>query len=167
MFEMAQERCLKWHWRDVWNGTGEMFEMALERCLKWHWRDVWNGTGEMVVCWAGRVTSAANVLWMKEMTISIDGVMQSWDISGAGLRSKPVFFVAVVSWPWWRYAESAGETDEKNQTICIQIRMIYSFRLLPRMKGCRWMTYHLTVHTIITPMSKKTIKLTTMYLTRY
>ena len=28
------------------------------------------------------------------------------------------------------------------------------------MKGCGWMTYHLTVHTIIIPMSKKTIKLT-------
>ena len=41
----------------------------------------------------------------------------------------------------------------------IQIGMIYSFRPLPLMKGCRWMTYHLTVDTIITPMSKKTIKL--------
>ena len=47
------------------------------------------------------------------------------------------------------------------------IRMIYSFRPQPLMKGCRWMTYHLTVHTIIIPMSKKTIKLTTMYSTRY
>ena len=28
---MALERCLK--------GTGKMFEMALERCLKWHRRD--------------------------------------------------------------------------------------------------------------------------------
>ena len=45
--------------------------------------------------------------------------------------------------------------------------MIYSFRPLPIMKGCRCMTFHLTVHTIIIPMSKKTIKLTTMYLTRY
>ena len=44
--------------------------------------------------------------------------------------------------------------------------MIYSFRPLPLMKGCRWMTYHLTVHTIIVPMSKKPNKLTTMYLTR-
>ena len=44
--------------------------------------------------------------------------------------------------------------------------MIYSFRSLPLMKGCRWMTYHLTEHTIITPMNKKTNKLTTMYLTR-
>ena len=35
------------------------------------------------------------------------------------------------------------------------------------MKGCRWMTYHLTVHTINIPMGKKIIKLTTMYLTRY
>ena len=30
------------------------------------------------------------------------------------------------------------------------IRMIYSFRTLPLMKGCRWMTYHLRVHTIMT-----------------
>ena len=30
------------------------------------------------------------------------------------------------------------------------------------MKGCRWMTYHLTVHTITIPISKKTIKLKTM-----
>ena len=36
-----------------------------------------------------------------------------------------------------------------------EIRMIYSFRPLPLMKGCRWMTYHLTVHTMIIPMSKK------------
>ena len=40
--------------------------------------------------------------------------------------------------------------------------MIYSFR--PLTKGCRWMTYHLTVHTIIIPMNKKTIKLTTVCL---
>ena len=26
---------------------------------------------------------------------------------------------------------------------------IYSFRPLPLMKGCRWMTHHLTVHTVI------------------
>ena len=31
-----------------------------------------------------------------------------------------------------------------------EIRMIYSFRPLPLMKGCMWMTYHLTVHTIMT-----------------
>ena len=36
-----------------------------------------------------------------------------------------------------------------------RIRMIYSFRPLPLMKGCGWMTYHLTVHTIIVPMSQK------------
>ena len=35
------------------------------------------------------------------------------------------------------------------------------------MKGCGWMTYYLTVHTIIVPISKKTNKLTTMYLTPY
>ena len=35
------------------------------------------------------------------------------------------------------------------------------------MKGCRWMTYHLTVHIIIMPMSKKINNLTTMYLIRY
>ena len=34
--------------------------------------------------------------------------------------------------------------------------MINSLRSLPLMKGCRWMTYYLTVHTIIIPMSKKT-----------
>ena len=34
--------------------------------------------------------------------------------------------------------------------------MIYLFRPLPLMKACRWMTCHLTVHTIIIPMSKKT-----------
>ena len=48
-----------------------------------------------------------------------------------------------------------------------EIRMIYSFRPLPLMKGCGWMTYHLAVHAIIIPMSKKSNKLTTMYLTRY
>ena len=45
--------------------------------------------------------------------------------------------------------------------------MIYSFRPLPLMKGCGWMTYHLTVHTIIVAMCKKTSKLSTMYLTPY
>ena len=34
--------------------------------------------------------------------------------------------------------------------------MIYSFKPLPFMKGCRWMTYHLTVHIVIMPMYKKT-----------
>ena len=34
--------------------------------------------------------------------------------------------------------------------------MIYSFKPLHFMKGCRWMTYHLTVHTVIMPMYKKT-----------
>ena len=34
------------------------------------------------------------------------------------------------------------------------------------MKGCGWMTYHLTVHTIIMPTSRKTNKLTSMCLTR-
>ena len=52
---------------------------------------------------------------------------------------------------------------EREREIRIRIRMIYSFRPLPLMKGCGWMTYHLTVHTIIVPMSKKTNKLTTMY----
>ena len=33
------------------------------------------------------------------------------------------------------------------------------------MKGCRWMTYHLTVHEVC--VSKKTNRLTAMYLTRY
>ena len=35
--------------------------------------------------------------------------------------------------------------------------MIYSFRPLPLVKEYRWMTYHLAVHNIIIPMSKKTI----------
>ena len=56
---------------------------------------------------------------------------------------------------------------EREREREIRIRMIYSFRPLPLMKGCGWMTYHLTVHTIIVPMSKKTNKLTTMYLTPY
>ena len=43
--------------------------------------------------------------------------------------------------------------------------MIYSFRPLPLTKGWRWTTYHITVHTILMPMSKKTNKLMTMYLT--
>ena len=37
----------------------------------------------------------------------------------------------------------------------IRIRIIYSFRPLPLMKRCGWMTYHLTVHTTIVPVSKK------------
>ena len=49
----------------------------------------------------------------------------------------------------------------------IRIRIIYWFRPLHLMKACRWMTYHLTVHTIIVPMSKKTNKLTAVYLTPY
>ena len=56
------------------------------------------------------------------------------------------------------------DTDDLRIRIRIWIRMIYSFRPLPLMKGCGWMTYQLTVHTIIVPMSKKTNKITTMYL---
>ena len=56
-----------------------------------------------------------------------------------------------------------GETERDP----IRTRMIYSFRPLPLMKGCRWMTYHLTVHSIIIPMSKKINKLTTIDLTRF
>ena len=56
---------------------------------------------------------------------------------------------------------------KRRREIRIRLRMIYSFRPLPLMKGCGWMTYHLTVHTIIVPMSKKTNKLTTVYLTSY
>ena len=55
-----------------------------------------------------------------------------------------------------------GERDGAGERG-IRVRMIYSFRPLPLMKGCGWMTCHLTVHTIIVPMSKKTNKLTTMY----
>ena len=53
--------------------------------------------------------------------------------------------------------ETDRQTDRQtdNQTE-IRIRMIYSFRPLPLMKGCGWMTYHLTVHTVIVPLSKKT-----------
>ena len=40
--------------------------------------------------------------------------------------------------------------------------MLDSFRPLPHMKGCGWMTYHLTVHTIIMHMNKKTNKLVTV-----
>ena len=40
--------------------------------------------------------------------------------------------------------------------------MIYSFRPLPLLKRCGWMTYHLTVHTIIMPVNKKTNKLVTV-----
>ena len=39
-----------------------------------------------------------------------------------------------------------------------------SFRPLPLMKGCRWMTYLLTLHTISIHMNLKTNKLKTMLL---
>ena len=65
---------------------------------------------------------------------------------------------------WERERERVRERERERE---IRIRMIYSFRPLPHMKGCGWMTYHLTVHTIIVPMSKKINKLTTMYLTPY
>ena len=65
-----------------------------------------------------------------------------------------------------RESERDRETETETERW-IRIRMIYSFRSLPLMKGCRWVTYHLTVHTIIIPMSKKTNKLTPMYLTMY
>ena len=42
--------------------------------------------------------------------------------------------------------------------------MIYSFRPMPLMKGCRWMTYQLTIHTIMMHVNKKTNKLTIMCL---
>ena len=44
------------------------------------------------------------------------------------------------------------------------VRKIYTFRPLPFMKEYRWMTYHLTVHTVIMPINKKTNNLTTMCL---
>jgi len=53
------------------------------------------------------------------------------------------------------------KSEEKNQEREREgggIGIIYSFRPLPLMKGCRWMTYHLPVHTIIIPVSKKTNK---------
>ena len=55
---------------------------------------------------------------------------------------------------------------ERERERGIRIRMIYSFRPLPFMKGCGWMTYHLPVHTTIMPMSKKTNKLMTIHLPR-
>ena len=55
------------------------------------------------------------------------------------------------------------ETDRQTQTerqrnTEIWIRMIYSFRPLLRVKGCRWMTDHLAVHTIIMPMNKNILQ---------
>ena len=64
-------------------------------------------------------------------------------------------------------ATCGGRGGESHREREREIRMIYAFRPLPLMNGCRRMTYHLTVHTIIIPMSKKTIKLMTVYLTRY
>ena len=65
-----------------------------------------------------------------------------------------------------RQRQRQRKTERQIETeIRIRIRMVYSFRPLPLMKWCRWMTYHLTVHTIIIPMSKKTNRLTTMYMT--
>ena len=33
--------------------------------------------------------------------------------------------------------------------IRIRRRMVYSVRPLPLVKGCRWMAYHLTLHTVM------------------
>ena len=50
------------------------------------------------------------------------------------------------------------ETDRQTDR---QTEKIYSFRPLPLMKACRWMTSHLTVHPIIIHMNKTANKLTT------
>ena len=65
---------------------------------------------------------------------------------------------------YYYYAYEQDNQQRGRGRIRIQIRKIYSFRPLPLMKGCRWMTYHLTVHTIIMHVNKKPNKLTTMYL---
>ena len=39
--------------------------------------------------------------------------------------------------------------------VRVRIQMIYSFRPLPLINGCGWMTYHLTVHTIIVPIERQ------------
>ena len=42
------------------------------------------------------------------------------------------------------------QTDRETETEReYGMGMIYSFRPLPLLKWCRWMTYHLTVHAII------------------
>ena len=41
-----------------------------------------------------------------------------------------------------RGGDREGER-ERERVIRIRIRIIYSFRPLPLMKRCRWMTYHL------------------------
>ena len=56
-----------------------------------------------------------------------------------------------------RDSDRDRETERERQTE-MEREMIYSFRPLLLMKKCRWMTYHLTVHTN---------KVATMYLTRY
>ena len=91
-------------------------------------------------------------------------------ITAVSLISSSVYVKRCIA-PWLRFwCLLERQTDRQTETHRerqIQIRMIYSFRPLPLMKGCGWMTYHLTVHTIIVPMSNKTNKLTTMYLTPY
>ena len=58
--------------------------------------------------------------------------------------------------------ETETERDRERETETETERD--SFRPLPLMKGCRWMTYQVTVHTIIMHINKKTNKLTTMCL---
>ena len=82
------------------------------------------------------------------------------------LQCRTLLSKTVKCYPVIRSAQIKIQ-KRRGRGIRIWIRMIYSFRPLPLMKGCEWMTYHLRVHTIIVPMSKKTIKLTTMYLTPY
>ena len=68
-----------------------------------------------------------------------------------------------------RQREREGERERQRERER-ERETAYSFRSLPLMKGCIWMT-PVTVHTIIMPMSKtekkKANKLTTIGLARY
>ena len=52
--------------------------------------------------------------------------------------------------------ESRGRRWQREDVVERRCREFYSFRTLLPMKGCGWMTYHLTVHTIIMHMNEKT-----------
>ena len=81
-------------------------------------------------------------------------------------RFRLILYCFPRVWTWPKYIrerdrETQRETDrqtdrqrhtQQERERGIRIRMIYSFRPLPLMKGCRWKTYHLTVHTIIIPI---------------
>ena len=83
------------------------------------------------------------------------------DVLGSTVPNSPYGLCRrEAAWEGWGGGGGGRERER-------EIRMIYSFRPLSLMKGCGWMTYHLTVHTIVVPMGKKTNKLMTMYLTPY